>query len=285
MRLASKGGIGWREAQAFRLFRLRKRVRQFLKYRPGCAKTVLFIVGCQRSGTTLLHHVLRRDPDSVTFDEVSLLSDPGDPERLRWKPPAEVSVVINSCRAPFVVTKPLVESQNLQPWRDVMPGSRVVWMFRGFRDVARSNLAFFGRENGLNDLRPILVGDHEDWRFQHLDKEVVAAIRELAAGPLSPEDAAALFWYARNSLFFSTMLNDDPDVSLCRYEDLVTRPANVVNALYRWLGRPFPGESVLVDIAESYSGQGNDLVLSPAVEEICMQMEGRLLREPRLATG
>jgi hypothetical protein len=30
MRLASEGGVGFGEAQAFRLLRLRKRVRQFL---------------------------------------------------------------------------------------------------------------------------------------------------------------------------------------------------------------------------------------------------------------
>ncbi len=284
MRLASKGGISFREAQAFRLLRLRKRVRQFLKYRPGCPKTVLLIVGCQRSGTTMLHHVLRKDLDTVTFDEVSPLSDPRDPQRLRWKEPGEVARIITACRAPLVVTKPLVESQDLGPWRQVLPDVRVVWMFRHFRDVARSNLAFFGRDNGFRDLEPILAGDGSDWRYQNLDTDIVATIRELHADGLTPEDAAALFWYARNSLYFSNRMDRDHDVALCRYEDLTGCPRMVVPSLYNWLERPFPGPSLLGDVVGKYVGQGRALALSSGVETVCADLEQRLLREPRLAS-
>ena len=52
MRLASKGGIGLGERETFRLFRLRKRIRQFFKYRSGRDKTALFTVGCRRNGTS-----------------------------------------------------------------------------------------------------------------------------------------------------------------------------------------------------------------------------------------
>ena len=74
MRLASKRGVGRGERETFRIFRLRKRIRQFFRHRSGSDKTVLFIVGCQRSGTSMIHHLFRLDWDTVTYDEISPLS-------------------------------------------------------------------------------------------------------------------------------------------------------------------------------------------------------------------
>ena len=78
MRVASEGAIGFREEQAFRWLRLRKRVYQLARHHPGADKPVVFVVGCQRSGTSLMHHLLRLDYDTVTYDEESPLSA-GDP--------------------------------------------------------------------------------------------------------------------------------------------------------------------------------------------------------------
>lgn len=282
MRLASKGGVGFWEAQAFRLFRMRKRARQFVKYRPGCDKTVLFIVGCQRSGTSMLHHLFRLDPDTVTYDEVSPLSDARDPRKLRWIEPSRAAKIIRRQRAPLVVTKPLVEAQVLDRWREALPETRTIWMFRGYRDVVRSNLAFFGPDNGWNDLQPILEGDDRDWRFQNLAPEVIETIRDLVRNPLRPSDAAALFWYARNSLLFTTGMHEDPHLAVCRYEDLVRVPAEVLRAIYQFLGRPFPGSGILKDIRGNYIGRGESLEFTPAVEVICDRMQARLLARPRL---
>ena len=74
MRLASSDGIALGEREAFRFFRLRKRIRQFFKHPVGMDKTVLFIVGCQRSGTSMIHHLFRLDWDTVTYGEISPLS-------------------------------------------------------------------------------------------------------------------------------------------------------------------------------------------------------------------
>ena len=75
MRLASKGGIGWREKQAFRWFRLRKRIHQYVNFRPGQAEATLMVVGCQRSGTSMIHHVFRNDFRTATFDEEQIRAD------------------------------------------------------------------------------------------------------------------------------------------------------------------------------------------------------------------
>ena len=82
MRLANKGGIGFYEKESFRVFRVRKRIYQFFRYRSGMDQKVLFLVGCQRSGTSMVHRLLRLDYDTVTYDEISPLSTK-DPKGLR----------------------------------------------------------------------------------------------------------------------------------------------------------------------------------------------------------
>lgn len=276
MKLASREGNRWIEEQAFRWFRFRKRIRQFTKYHSGEAKDVLFIVGCQRSGTSMIHHLFRLDWDAVTYDEWSPLSTLSGKEPLRWRPLDEVKPRIMADRAPFVVCKPLVESQNLTDLLDAFPGSKAIWMYRDYRDVVSSSLKYFGGDVGHGDLEPILGADASDWRAEKLAEEDRSRIGELYRDDLPGHDAAALFWYARNSLFFSNGFSTDPRVVPCRYGDLVTRPGPVMEAAYMFLGRPYPGDRIVADVFGGSKGKGGHVTLMPAIEETCQTMLQRL---------
>lgn len=282
MRLASKGGISWKEKQSFRWLRLRKRVYQFLKFRPGQEKTILFIVGCQRSGTSMIHHQFRLDFDTVTFDEVSPLSSGDAREGLRLNPRSEIREQIASVRAPFVLAKPLVESQNLAGLLDAFPGSKALWMFRHYQDVVRSNLQFFGRENGLKDLVPIIAEDQANWRAENLGAEDLEIIRGLYSPDMNPFDAAALFWYARNSHYFSKNYPDDSRIRLCRYEDLVTDPTGIMVDVYDFVGRPYPGDRIVSGVFPDSKGKGRDVNLSAPVRGVCEELLKRIEAEPRV---
>jgi len=282
VRVASKGGISWKERQAFRWFRLRKRVFQFLKYRPGQEKVILFIVGCQRSGTSMIHHQFRLDFNTVTFDEVSPFSSHDLKEGLRLNPIPEVKGLIYSTRAPFILAKPLVESQNLTGLLDEIPGSKALWMYRHYQDVVRSNLRYFGQQNGRKDLVPIVRNDQSDWRAENLGSEDLQIIRGLYSPDMDPNDAAALFWYARNSLFFSRNYPADSRIRLCRYEDLVTDPAFIMVEAYGFVGRSYPGDRIVAGVFPDSKGKGRDVNLSGPVRELCEQLWKRLETEPRI---
>jgi hypothetical protein len=239
-------------------------------------KTVLYIVGCQRSGTSMIHHLFRLDWDSVTYDEVSPLSS-GDPvEGLRLNPLPEVKARILADRGPLVVCKPLVESQNLDVLLDLFPAARAIWMYRDYRAVALSSLQYFGRDTGHKDLAPIIAGDASNWRAEKLAPADRDVIRGLYAPDMDPHEAAALFWYARNSLFFSRGLATDPRITTCRYEDLVTRPAEIMAAAYRFLGHRYPGDRIVTDVFAGSGGRGRDLDLSAPVRDLCEGMLARL---------
>jgi hypothetical protein len=276
MRLASQDGVGRVERETFRLFRLRKRIRQLFKYRKGMDKTVLYIVGCQRSGTSMISHLFRLDWDTVTYDEISPLSSGDTQEGLRLNPLPEVRARIQADRAPLVVAKPLVESQNLDVLLDLFPVARAIWMYRDVRAVVLSNLKFFGRDTGHRDLAPIVAGDETNWRAEKLGVADRERIREIYSPDLDPHDAAALYWYARNSLFFSRGFDQDPRIRLCRYGDLVTRPGAVMARAYAFLGRPYPGDKIVKDVFSGSRGRGRALELSPPVRELCEGMLSKL---------
>ena len=58
---------------------------------------------------------------------------------------------------------------------------------------------------------------------------------------IGPHDAAALFWWARNSLFFSAPATGQSGWPYRRYFDLVNHPGVVMRrAHYDFVGRPIP---------------------------------------------
>jgi Sulfotransferase domain len=276
MRLASAGGISFYELQMFRLFRLRKRIRQFFFFKPGMDKTVVFIVGCQRSGTTMIHHLFRLDPDTVTYDEVSPLSSEDPEEQLRLNPLAQVKAQIQADRAPLIITKPLVESQNLFPLLDLFPDTKAIWMYRHYCDVASSNLKFFSQENGFTDLHPILKRSAGNWRSQNMAEIDIRAIESVYSDNMDPHDAAALFWYARNSLFFSRKYVDDPRIALCCYGEMVTKPDQIMRQAYDFIGHEYPGDKIVKDVFSRSRGKGRNIPLSPGVRQLCEEMWDRL---------
>lgn len=236
---------------------------------------VLFIFGCQRSGTTMLSDVFALDPDSDVFPEQSGLGADDDPRRLRLAPLPEVSARLSRNAAPLVVVKPLVESQRAAEILAVDPRWRGIWLYRDVRDVVLSNTRMFGNDNGFDDLAPIVEG-RSDWRSDNLPEEVVERIRALHAAGLERHDAAALFWVTRNHHFFAQGLDREPRFWLCRYEELVADPLAEMGRIYDFIGRPAPARLARNKVFQSSVGRGGQLALSEPVRALCVEMLGRL---------
>lgn len=283
MKLASLDRSGFWETQSFRAFRLYKRAYQFLRYRPGTPKLVLAVAGCQRSGTSMIQHVLRRDRDCVTYDEISPLSSDDALQGLRLNALGKVQARVMADRAPFVVLKPLVDSQNLPDILDLFPEARALWMYRHYADVAFSNVRYFGQDTGSDDLSPLLNRDFGSWKAQKMaaaDLDLIARLYRPGMGAL---DAAALFWYARNCHFFAQGIAADARVRACRYSDLVTRPHEIVPKVYDFIGRAYPGDGILVDVTSGSVGRGRVEDFSPGVKAACDEMLHRLDSSARIS--
>jgi hypothetical protein len=271
---------------AFGIHRIVKNVRQKASlHKASGPQTVVLILGCQRSGTSLTYWIFERDFNTKIYRESSSLSSQDTVERLRLNPLPEIRETIARHDVPLVVMKPLVESQRARELLQELPGSKVLWLYRHYQDVASSNLKAFGMDNGISDIRPIALGDESNWRAQNATEETRAIIRRFFADDMNPYDAAALFWYVRNRLFFDQGLDRDPQrAMLCRYEDLAVDPAGMMRRVYAFIGTPYPGDGIVQDVHPQSVGKGKKIALSPEVEQLCNDLLERMerLNEERL---
>jgi hypothetical protein len=250
--------------------------RQWRRGVPRGPECVLLVLGCQRSGTTLMTHLLAQDPGAKIYPEHSMLSAGDRNEGLRLAPLPLVARAIEASRFPLVVLKPLVESQHADRLLDRLPGARGLWMFRHWADVARSNLALFGETNGIKNLRGVVARASGDWRGERVSEEVLEVVRSSFSEDMNPRDAAALFWWVRNALFFDLALDSHPRVATCRYEELVADPGQVLSGIYDTMGRAVPALEGGIEVSTASVGRGDPESVSPAVARLCNSMWERL---------
>lgn len=236
---------------------------------------VLMILGCQRSGTSLIYWIFERDLNTKIYREKSRLNT-RDPNGLRLNPYRQILREFSRHRGKLIVLKPLVESQNANTLLSHIPNSRILWMYRHYNDVAASNLKAFGMNNGIADLLPIVQNQKNNWRCQKTSTKTQSIIRRNFSSKMNPFDAAALFWYARNQLFFENKLDLHDDVLLCRYEDLVRCPETMMEIIYGFVACRYPGNRIVKAIHSKSVGRGRSVNLSPHIADLCEELLGRL---------
>jgi hypothetical protein len=232
---------------------------------------VIFILGCQRSGTTLLTDIFQKDVRAKIFGEFSELSDK-DPAGIRLNPFAEIESVFEKLRYSLIVAKPIVESQNALALLNHFPYSKAMWIYRDFKDVASSNIKKFGLSKGLTDLKPIIENDPDNWRSQNISQETKKIVNHYYGNTLKPHDAAALFWYVRNKLFIDLDLKNAPRVVLIKYEDLVSDPAFTMKKIYAQVGLPYPGDKIVASVHSKSVKKGSAVDLSDGIENLCQAL-------------
>ena len=187
------------------MYKIVKEIYQLLKLRSSHKKTVLFIVGCQRSGTSLTIQIFDRDLNTKVYEELSKLSSNDLRNKIRLNPLESVKKVVDKNKVPLIVSKPLVETQNSLKLLNYFQGSKALWMYRHYKDVASSNLTLFGIENGINNLRPIVENDSQNWRSENVPENVRKVVFDHFSEDMNPYDAAV----RKDHLFRRSVLTED----------------------------------------------------------------------------
>jgi len=156
------------------------------------------------------------------------------------------------------------------------PNAKALFMYRRYADVASSDLRRFGTQNAIDNIRPIANGDAHNWRSAGATPAVREHIGRFFSENMNPNDAAALFWFARNHLYYDLELAAHGDVMLCRYEHLATEPPAVMRRIYDFAGVACPDLSHTRQVHSSSVSQGKSLELLPEVRALCEQLQARL---------
>jgi sulfotransferase family protein len=255
--------------------RNRKRFYHLIRSRVD-QQSILFIVGCQRSGNSMMQDIFDKDLNTKCFHEFSQISSNDSIGGIRLNSLDLVKQEFSKFKAPLIVLKPLVESQNVPELLNFFDNGLALWMFRNYKDVASSNLKLLGVQNGINDLRPIVNHEPNNWRSEKVSEHVRKTILKYFSESMNPFDAAVLFWWARNSIFFDRELGQNPRVVMCSYEDFVLEPETFIRGIYRRLGQPFPTTNITANVHSKSRQKGKDIEISPQIEQLALEMQDQL---------
>lgn len=234
----------------------------------------VFVVGVQRSGTNMLVRGLERSPEFEVRNE----NDGEAFERFLLRPDPVVRKLVERSGQRYVLFKPLCDSHRIGAILDGLgtpsPG-RAIWAYRDARGRVRSAVQKFGPAN-LDALRRIAAGEGDQmWQAGGLGPDRFELIRSFDYEQMSPESAAALFWYLRNSLFFDLGLDTRTDVVLASYRATVGGPEQAMRALCGALDFEYQ-PALIAHIDARSSRQAPPLDLDPRVAELCDGLEARL---------
>jgi hypothetical protein len=92
---------------------------------------------------------------------------------------------------------------------------------------------------------------------------------------MTPESAAALFWYVRNSLYFDLGLHDRDDVMLASYGSLLAEGPAVMRALCGFLDLPYDPD-LIAHVDSRRSAAKDPLEIDPQIRGRCGELAARL---------
>jgi hypothetical protein len=240
---------------------------------PHSEKTPFFVVGSQRSGTTMLMKVLEKSPYTRVYQEHSRRAF-----QTNWRlmPPTVIKSLVDESHAPVVVFKPLCDAHLTDQLLKQHPTSKAVWIFRDYCDVANSAVTKWNTH--LKDvMRRITEGDWQTlgWRGERLCEEMISLVKQVYTPEMTPQEAAAMQWYLRNQFYFQLGLDSNPRVLLMRYENLVLDPKLEMRRLMHFVDAPYD-HSIVDDVSDRSIGKGIDVALSPEVDYVCSELLIRL---------
>ncbi|MGH2537033.1 MAG: sulfotransferase domain-containing protein [Candidatus Promineifilaceae bacterium] len=223
----------WRRLQAAE-GKWRKRLRQRLQ-NPAGMTAPAFLVGCGRSGTSMLLHHLGRSPAVTAYNE----NDAEAFERYRLRPAPAIEGIIGRSHAQLTLFKPILNTHQSREFLAAYPGSKLIFVYRHFEDVVNSSLKRFGAENRLGHVNTWVSDNFGEFAAAPPPEATKAAVRELWRPSLSLESAAGLYWLFYNRLYFDLGLDREERVRLVGYERLAANPAAELAAVCAFLGTAY----------------------------------------------
>ena len=201
---------------------------------PSDETVPVFIVGAQRSGTSMLGQCLGRSPAIENTGE----TDPRAFSDFFLRNDNTITRLIEKTPYRMVIFKPLKDSYRVEELLALNPRGKAIWAYRNYADRINSAVRQFGR-HPLDVFLQFTEAHSVAWQLIGLSTENEKLLTDLDIEKLTESDGAALMWYIRNSLFFSQQLDKNENVMLWSYDRFVADPARDIEALATFLGTEY----------------------------------------------
>ena len=225
----------------------------------------LFIVGCQRSGTNMLLDVLGRSLDTWIYSA----NNPRAFVHRRIQPAADLKALLAAARCPWLVFKPLSDSQNIDRLLADHPEGKAIWIFRQYQDVANSAVRSWGKWQLAHIRRVATQADWNHWMVDRMSHERRQLVKQQYHDAMSFHSASALKWYLRNQIYFDYGLDKRPGrVLLVQYETLVRNPAQAFHVLFDFLQIRF-SPALVANVYHTSVNKEPLPSIDPGVQRLC----------------
>jgi hypothetical protein len=234
----------------------------------------VYLVGLQRSGTNMLARGLDIAPEFEVHNE----NDRAVFDHFLLRDDDVVRRVVMASRHEYVLFKPVCDSHRADHLLDSLgtpsPG-KAIWAYRDVDGRVRSAVSKFGRNNLLT-LRDIAAGKGAGmWQAQRLSRATLDEIASYDYTTMTPETAAALFWWIRNGLYFETGLDRRDDVLLASYQNMLATPVTAMQAICQFLGLAYR-PALIEHISPRGPGSPRQLDIDLRVRALCDHLQDRL---------
>jgi len=257
----------------FRTFRRRVLRNVYQRLRPAAKTTPVFIVGSQRSGTSMTLRVFALSLDATTFN---MQDDSVYTDGVLLAPEIIHSLLDNS-RGTVTVFKPMNEIQEIPQFLKEYPGVKIIWLVRNWADAVNSCIRQWPH---FRTTLKAMAEDPENagWHGAKLTERQRQALREHYHDDMSLESAYALFWYVRNLFYFEFALDQESDVRLIRYESIVQQPKETFREIFEFVGCPF-STACTSEIFSSSIGKNAEPDVEPAIADLARGLHQQLIEQ------
>lgn len=196
---------------------------------------VIFVFGNQRSGTSMLMYAFHRHPDIIVYDEHR---DNKPFHNYRIKSYEKINEIVMRSSFPAVCFKPICDSHLISEFQANIPAAHFIWIYRDFRDVANSTLRKFA--DATRAIILICEGKPGGgWLEEGVSDHMRDILKSLYTKNLSRFDLCCLVWWVRNQVLIDSPILNSSDLSVVKYETLVTRPDTVMSWLFKRIDFPY----------------------------------------------
>lgn len=241
--------------------------------RKPCNNTQpVFIMGCGRSGTTMMINIFHRDHQVEALDENDSKIARNFMLELQKIPQA-----LSTSKASVLIMKPILNSFDASYLLKTYTQSKILWMIRNHRDMIASSMRQFGPKVSEYMKNFVMYGEGQNWIVQGMHMETLRLISNLDTSSFTPYDWMALVWWSVNRTFVLDKLFECNRVFLVRYESVVQEPESKLKSVYTFLGLEYNKRAARY-IHAAAIGKGAEIKLHKQVEDLCQDLTKALLQ-------
>ncbi len=234
--------------------------------RPVPHPRPVFVVGCQRSGTSVTLRIFDQSLDATVFWP----HDSKAYSHQLLRKPERIKELISQSRTTVAVFKPMNQIQLIPEYLAEYPGLKIVWLLRRYQDVVNSSARKW--KSMPETLRQIVIDPQRaGWHGENLSQKTLEIVRTHYHDNISLESAYALFWYMRNIFYFEYGLDHNPNVKIFRYEQLVQQPEKYFAEMFKFCNVSFDPKFTR-QIYSSSVGKNPPPSIDEGIKKLCEEL-------------